>query len=403
MVGASGSGKSTLLNILGGLDVPSAGRAVVAGHQLDRAEPRREQTRYLRQVIGFVWQQTARNLLPYLSALENVALPMVFDGVSTHDAERAGARAARPGRPGRPRRPSTRPAVRRRAAAGRHRGGAGQPAGGPPRGRADRRARHDDAGTRSSSCFRRLNRELGVTIVVATHDPLVSDAGQPDGRHPRRPGQQRDAAPADRVRRGRPSRRSHRVRGARPGRPAAAAAGACRGPRARATACASSSRTTTSGSGRTGRSPMPGAAATAGAARDPAEPRPGRATAEPGRRRRPEPHPRRPPDRAAPTRQPPRRRHSPGRSTVRSRTGPGRPMTDPPPMVETTGALPRLPDRLGRRPCAARRRPAGRARRARRGPRPVGLRQDDPAVAHRRARPADDRARRSSTAQSSSG
>ena len=90
LVGASGSGKSTLLNILGGLDVPSAGRVVVAGHEL-AAMGSTEQTRYLRHVIGFVWQQTARNLLPYLTALENVALPMVFDGVSaaTRNALRA--------------------------------------------------------------------------------------------------------------------------------------------------------------------------------------------------------------------------------------------------------------------------------------------------------------------------
>ena len=57
LIGASGSGKSTLLNILGGLDVPSAGRAVVAGHQLADMGTR-EQTDYLRRVIGFVWQQT---------------------------------------------------------------------------------------------------------------------------------------------------------------------------------------------------------------------------------------------------------------------------------------------------------------------------------------------------------
>src|SRR5688572_847694 len=84
LVGASGSGKSTLLNILGGLDVPSAGRAVVAGRDLGEMGSR-EQTRYLRHIIGFVWQQTSRNLLPYLSALENVALPMVLDGVSAAD------------------------------------------------------------------------------------------------------------------------------------------------------------------------------------------------------------------------------------------------------------------------------------------------------------------------------
>ncbi|MBA3749044.1 MAG: ABC transporter ATP-binding protein, partial [Solirubrobacterales bacterium] len=81
IVGASGSGKSTLLSILGGLDVPSAGRATVAGHDLT-AMGRRERTIYRRRVIGFVWQQTARNLLPYLSAVENVELPMILDGAA---------------------------------------------------------------------------------------------------------------------------------------------------------------------------------------------------------------------------------------------------------------------------------------------------------------------------------
>jgi ABC-type lipoprotein export system ATPase subunit len=79
IVGASGSGKSTLLNILGGLDTPSAGRAVVAGHDLGQMG-RRERTRYRRRVTGIVWQQTDRNLLPYLTALENVELPMILDG-----------------------------------------------------------------------------------------------------------------------------------------------------------------------------------------------------------------------------------------------------------------------------------------------------------------------------------
>src|ERR671934_280809 len=65
IVGASGSGKSTLLNILGGLDTPSAGRAIVAGHDLGQIG-RRERTRYRRRVVGTIWQQTARNLLPYL-------------------------------------------------------------------------------------------------------------------------------------------------------------------------------------------------------------------------------------------------------------------------------------------------------------------------------------------------
>ena len=90
IVGASGSGKSTLLNILGGLDAPSAGRAVVAGHDLGQMG-RRERTRYRRRVVGMIWQQTARNLLPYLTAQENVELPMTLDG--RKGRERAGDRA----------------------------------------------------------------------------------------------------------------------------------------------------------------------------------------------------------------------------------------------------------------------------------------------------------------------
>ncbi|QTX03916.1 ABC transporter ATP-binding protein [Agromyces archimandritae] len=75
VVGASGSGKSTLLTILSGLDVPTAGSARVAGHDL-AAMGGRERVDYQRHVVGFVWQQTARNLLPYLTAAQNVAMAM---------------------------------------------------------------------------------------------------------------------------------------------------------------------------------------------------------------------------------------------------------------------------------------------------------------------------------------
>jgi putative ABC transport system ATP-binding protein len=77
VVGASGSGKSTLLNILSGLDAPSAGRVWVAGHDLT-SMGRRERVAYQRHVVGFVWQQTSRNLLPYLTATENVTLPLAL-------------------------------------------------------------------------------------------------------------------------------------------------------------------------------------------------------------------------------------------------------------------------------------------------------------------------------------
>lgn len=86
LVGASGSGKSTLLNILSGLDIPTAGTARVAGSDL-LTMTSHERVRYRREVVGFVWQQTARNLLPYLTAAENVELPMRFTGVPKADRE----------------------------------------------------------------------------------------------------------------------------------------------------------------------------------------------------------------------------------------------------------------------------------------------------------------------------
>src|ERR1041384_3514 len=70
IVGASGSGKSTLLNVLSGLDVPTAGQARVGDWDLLRMNAA-QRLAYRRKVVGFIWQQTSRNLLPYLSAAEN--------------------------------------------------------------------------------------------------------------------------------------------------------------------------------------------------------------------------------------------------------------------------------------------------------------------------------------------
>ena len=80
LVGASGSGKSTLLGILAGLDTPTAGAARVAGHDLV-AMRGAERLRYRRSSVGFVWQQSVRNLLPYLSAKENIAMAHTVAGV----------------------------------------------------------------------------------------------------------------------------------------------------------------------------------------------------------------------------------------------------------------------------------------------------------------------------------
>lgn len=89
IVGASGSGKSTLLNILAGLDQPSAGRAFVGGRDLlTMTEP--EIVNYRRSAVGFIWQQTGRNLIPYLTSTQNIELPLMLDGV---EAKIARARA----------------------------------------------------------------------------------------------------------------------------------------------------------------------------------------------------------------------------------------------------------------------------------------------------------------------
>jgi len=79
IVGVSGSGKSTLLNILGGLDRPTGGRAVVGKQDLGQMSER-TLDKYRCQTVGFVWQQGARNLISYLTALENVELPLALSG-----------------------------------------------------------------------------------------------------------------------------------------------------------------------------------------------------------------------------------------------------------------------------------------------------------------------------------
>ena len=80
LVGASGSGKSTLMNILGGLDIPSAGKCTLAGHDLTRMSET-QRIRYRRAVVGHVWQQSGRNLLPDLSIGVNVEEPQMLRGV----------------------------------------------------------------------------------------------------------------------------------------------------------------------------------------------------------------------------------------------------------------------------------------------------------------------------------
>ncbi|MEU4510040.1 ABC transporter ATP-binding protein [Nonomuraea wenchangensis] len=175
IVGASGSGKSTLLNVLSGLDVPTAGVARVAGMDLLSMTPK-DRLRYRRSVVGFIWQQTARNLLPYLNARENVELPMKLAGVPRKDRGRAmellellGV-ASCAGR----KIPEMSGGEQQRVAI------AVALANSPQLILADEPTGELDSETSGQvfEALRTANRQLGVTVVIVTHDPMV--AGQVD-------------------------------------------------------------------------------------------------------------------------------------------------------------------------------------------------------------------------------
>ena len=170
IIGNSGSGKSTFLNMIGGLDRPSAGRLIVDGKDLFKLSDR-ELVRYKRSTVGFVWQNNARNLLPYLTALENVQTPMLF--------ERGGRRRQR-----------AEELLELVGMAHRKNSRLDQLSGGeqqrvaialalankPKLLLADEPTGAVDAKTAAYilDVFRRLNEELGLTIVIVTHDPNLA-------------------------------------------------------------------------------------------------------------------------------------------------------------------------------------------------------------------------------------
>jgi ABC-type lipoprotein export system ATPase subunit len=172
IVGASGSGKSTLLNILAGLDQPSAGRAFVGGRDLLTMSSG-EMVLYRRKQVGFVWQQTGRNLVPYLTALQNVEVPMILDGISAEQArERAQELLT-----------TVRLEHRLQHKPEQLSGGEQQRvsiavalANNPPLLLADEPTGELDsvAAEIIYEVFRDLNRRFGVTIVIVTHDPDIA-------------------------------------------------------------------------------------------------------------------------------------------------------------------------------------------------------------------------------------
>jgi len=172
LVGASGSGKSTLLNVLGGLDKPTAGRAVVAGHDLMSMRSS-DRTAFRRRAVGFIWQQTSRNLLPYLDARANVELPMTLAGLSRRERFRRASElldvvglADRADH--RPQQLSGGEQQRVAIAVAL----ANEPAvllADEPTGELDTATAEEIV-----SVLRTVNVELGVTGLIVTHDPLVS-------------------------------------------------------------------------------------------------------------------------------------------------------------------------------------------------------------------------------------
>ena len=174
IVGASGSGKSTFLNVLGGLDRPSAGKIAVNGRNLLKLSDA-ELDAYRRNEVGFIWQQSARNLMPYLTAQENVELPMTVAGLNPRQ-KRAWAQELLE---------ATGLWEHRQHKTAQLSGGqqqrvaiavalANKPSlllGDEPTGELD-----STTSDETLALFQRLNEQFGLTTILVTHDPQVSKA-----------------------------------------------------------------------------------------------------------------------------------------------------------------------------------------------------------------------------------
>ena len=173
IIGSSGSGKSTLLNILGGLDRPSAGSVEVGGADLLKLSAQ-DLVRYRRETVGFVWQNSARNLVPYLTATENVEVPMLLARRRRGRRQRALELLRQVG-------------VDHRAGNRLTELSGGEQqrvaiavalANEPPLLLADEPTGNVDSQTARHllATFREVNRELGVTVVIVTHDRAVAQS-----------------------------------------------------------------------------------------------------------------------------------------------------------------------------------------------------------------------------------
>ena len=170
IIGNSGRGKSTFLNMIGGLDRPSAGRLIVDGKDLFKLSDR-ELVDYKRRTVGFVWQNNARNLVPYLTAWQNVQMPMLFDK-GAQKKRRALELLEMVGL-----------AHKKNSRLAQLSGGEQQRiavaislANRPKLLLADEPTGSVDAKTGAYilDMLRAINRDTGVTIVIVTHDPLLA-------------------------------------------------------------------------------------------------------------------------------------------------------------------------------------------------------------------------------------
>lgn len=170
IIGSSGSGKSTFLNMLGGLDRPSAGKLYVDGKNLFSMTDA-ELVAYKRSTVGFVWQNNGRNLLPYLSAYENIMVPMELNSYKERK-ERADMLLDMVGL-----------TKKKHNRMQQMSGGEQQRiaiaialANSPKVLLADEPTGSVDTKTSNYifDIFKRLNQELGITIVIVTHDVSLS-------------------------------------------------------------------------------------------------------------------------------------------------------------------------------------------------------------------------------------
>ena len=168
VIGKSGSGKSTLLNMIGGLEKPTTGRIYVDGHDLF-AMDEAALVEYRKKTVGFVWQNSRQNLFPYLTAVQNVEAPMYFMGGNRKDRHEKALRLLK--LTGIDHKADSYPAQMS--------GGEQQRvaiavalACDPKILLADEPTGAVDSKTSNmiQDLFRKLNEELGLTIIIVTHD-----------------------------------------------------------------------------------------------------------------------------------------------------------------------------------------------------------------------------------------